>query len=65
MRLAGYVARMGEMKHIHMMLENFMIIKSGRPRHRGGDEMIILEGIEKAYGVRVWSGFIWLRVGDQ
>jgi hypothetical protein len=60
MRWARYVARMGEMRNAYSILV-------GRPEgnhleDQVVDGRIILEWILGKRG-RVWTGFIWLRIG--
>jgi hypothetical protein len=62
MRLAGHIARMGEMRmHIRFWSET----TKGKDYSKdvGVDEKIILEWILEKYGGKFWTGFIWFRVG--
>jgi hypothetical protein len=61
MRLAGYVARMGETKNAYRTLVGKPEGKRplGRPRRRWVDNIKI--DIER--GRMVWTGSIWLRIG--
>jgi len=59
--LAGHLARMGEMKNTYKFwLKNL----KGRDHSEDldVDRKIILEWILEIYVVRVWIGFIWLRI---
>jgi hypothetical protein len=63
MRWAAHVARMGEERGAYRVL----VRRPGGkrplgPRHYGDDNIIILEWIFKKYGMRVWTGLMWLRI---
>jgi hypothetical protein len=64
MRWAGHVARMGEGKNVYRVLVGKPEGKRplGRPRRRWEDGIKVdLRGT--GYGVGVWNGFSWLRIG--
>jgi hypothetical protein len=62
MRWAGHVARMGERRGVYRVLVGKPEGKRplGRPRSRCEN---ILRLIFRTYGVRVWTGLSWLRIG--
>jgi hypothetical protein len=62
MRLAGHVARRGEMRNAYKILSGK---SEGRDHSEdlGVDRRIILEWILGKWGRKTWTGFIWLRIG--
>jgi len=56
MRWAGYVARMGEMNAYNILVGK---LEGKRPLGRSRRRW---EG-KGNYGVKIWTGFIWLRIG--
>jgi hypothetical protein len=53
---AGYVSCMGELKNVYKILV-------GKPEGRHSiDEMTILKWILRKKDLRMWIGFIWLRI---
>jgi hypothetical protein len=62
MRWAGHVARMRAVTNAYEILVGKP--EGKRPLGRPGvDGMIILELFLGKYGGRVWTGFIWFRIG--
>jgi hypothetical protein len=62
MRSAGNVARMGEMRNIYCIL----VGKPGEKRPLGRvdiDGKVIVNQFLKEIDVRIWIGFIWIRIG--
>jgi hypothetical protein len=62
MRWAGHVASMGEMRNVHNILVGKPKEKRplGKPRRRWEDNI----GMDlREVGGKVWTGFIWLRIG--
>jgi hypothetical protein len=61
-RWAGHVTRMGTIRNVYNILIGKLEGKRplGRPRRRWG---IILERILGKQGAKLWTGFIWLRIG--
>jgi hypothetical protein len=57
-----HVARVDEMRNATFQLENLQ--KRDHWGNQGMDGRIILEFVLKEYGVRIWTGFIWLRMSS-
>jgi hypothetical protein len=64
MRLAGPVARMGEMKNAYRVLVGKPEGKS-HSENLGTDGNIILEWILGKSGGKLWTRYTWLRVGTR
>jgi hypothetical protein len=62
MRWAGQVARKGERRDVY---RGFVEKHEGKRRlgRSGIDGRIILRWILRKWGVGVWTGLIWLRIG--
>jgi len=57
----GHAARIGDMRNAYKdQFENLNV--SGRLKDLGLEGRIILKWILNVYGVRMWPGFIWLRI---
>jgi uncharacterized membrane protein YjdF len=53
--MGGHVARMGVSRNVYRSLAG---------ESEGVDGRIILEWILRKYDGKVWTGFIWLRIGN-
>jgi len=56
MKWAGHVARMGEERGVYRVLV-------GKPVGRSVDGCIILGWISRRWGVGIWTGLGWPRIG--
>jgi hypothetical protein len=63
MRWEEHVARMGEMRNAYKILVRKPEAKRALGEDLDLDGSIILKWILGKYGWRVWTGFIWLRIG--
>jgi hypothetical protein len=61
MRCAENVARMGAIRNTHSIVVGKLVGKN-HSEGLGVDGKIILEWILWKYGVKLWTGCIWLRI---